>query len=65
MEQEWLSDQEWELEWQLFDMLQGGFIKPVGFADDGEILLSFTEKYYDMYRILTQFDSPDDFDGYQ
>lgn len=59
---EWLTDDEWQFEWQLFDMLEDGFIEAVGLDKYGEVQLKFTEKYYSGYVESVIWDELEDDD---
>lgn len=59
---EWLTDDEWQFEWQLFDMLEEGFIEAVGLDKYGEVQLKFTEKYYSGYVESVTWDELEDDD---
>ena len=59
---EWLTDDEWQFEWQLFDMLEEGFIEAVGLDKFGEVQLKFTEKYYSGYVESISWDELEDDD---
>jgi hypothetical protein len=62
MATEWLSDDEWQFEWQLFEMLEEGFIEAVGLDKFGEVQLKFTEKYYSGYIESIAWDDMEDDD---
>jgi hypothetical protein len=59
---EWLTEDEWQFEWQLFEMLEEGFIETVGLDEFGEVQLKFTEKYYSGYIESITWDEPEDDD---
>ena len=62
MAAEWLTDDEWQFEWQLFDMLEDGFIEAIGLDEHGEVKLKFTEKYYSGYVESLTWDELEDDD---
>lgn len=62
MASEWLTEDEWQFEWQLFDMLEEGFVEAVGIDEFGEVQLQFTEKYFSGYRDSIAWDEPEDDD---
>jgi hypothetical protein len=62
MEAEWLTEDEWELEWQLFQMLEDGLVEVVGLDEYGEPKLKFTRKFYQGYADSIRWDEPEDDD---
>lgn len=62
MAEQWLTEDEWQLEWQLFEMLEDGFIEKAGLDKFGEVQLKFTEKYYSGYIESITWDELEDDD---
>ena len=62
MAEQWLTEDEWQLEWQLFEMLEDGFIETAGLDKFGEVQLKFTEKYYSGYIESITWDELEDDD---
>ena len=62
MAEQWLTEDEWQLEWQLFEMLEDGFIEKAGLDKFGEVQLKFTEKYYSGYTESITWDEPENDD---
>lgn len=55
---EWMDDEEWELEFQLFFMLENGLVEYLGDNEEGEPLFRITPRFLEFTRIIT-----DMFDG--
>ena len=62
MAEQWLTEDEWQFEWQLFEMLEDGFIEKAGLDKFGEVQLKFTEKYYSGYIESITWDELEDDD---
>lgn len=57
----WMDDEEWELEWQLFFMLENGLVEFIGDSEDGEPLFRLTPRFLEFTRIITDmFDDDGD-----
>lgn len=50
---EWMDDEEWELEWQLFFMLENGLVEFTGDNEDGVPLFRLTPRFLEFTRIIT------------
>jgi len=58
---EWMDDQEWEMEWQLFFMLENGLVEYLGDNDEGEPLFRITPAFLEFSRIIVDmFDDDGD-----
>lgn len=58
---EWMDDQEWEMEWQLFFMLENGLVEYLGDNEEGEPLFRITPAFLEFSRIIVDmFDDDGD-----
>jgi len=48
-----MDDEEWELEWQLFFMLENGLVEFIGDSAEGEPLFRITPRFLEFTRIIT------------
>ena len=62
MAEQRLTEDECQFEWQLFEMLEDGFIEKAGLDKFGEVQLKFTEKYYSGYIESITWDELEDDD---
>ena len=57
----WMSDEEWEDEWQVFFMLENGLIEYTGESQWGEPLFKLTPRFLEFTQIITDmFDADED-----
>jgi hypothetical protein len=57
---EWMTDDEWELEWQLFFMLENGLVEFIGEGFDGEPLFKLTPEFHEFTKLITDMFEDDE-----
>lgn len=59
---EWMDDEEWELEWQLFFMLENELVEFIGDDTSGEPMFKLTPRFMEFTRIITDMFEDDMFE---